>query len=91
MDRTTAALTAQIAAQADLPAEAAKHAAEAAEAMAKGKRNLSVGALLQIPQTVPDAKAMMDATFALHGIAGPCSGQTLRPLPPSSSQFTAIL
>ncbi len=70
MDRTTAALTANIAALADLLAEAAKYAAEAAEAMAGGNRNLAVGTLLQIEQTVPDAKAIMDATFALHRIAG---------------------
>ncbi|WP_029005243.1 hypothetical protein [Azorhizobium doebereinerae] len=70
MDRTTAALTANIAALADLLAEAAKHAAEAAEAMAVGNRNLAVGTLLQIQQTVPDAKAIMDATFALHRVAG---------------------
>ncbi|WP_029003928.1 hypothetical protein [Azorhizobium doebereinerae] len=70
MDRTTAALTANIAALADLLAEAAKHAAEAAEAMAGGNRNLAVGTLLQIQQTVPDAKAIMEATFALHRVAG---------------------
>lgn len=70
MDRTTAALTANIATLADLLAEAAKYAAEAAEAMAAGNRNLAVGTLLQIEQTVPDAKTIMDATFALHRVAG---------------------
>lgn len=72
MDRTAAALTANMAALAELLADAAKVAAEAAEAMATGNRNLAVGTLLQIEQTVPDAKAIMDATLALHRVAGRC-------------------
>lgn len=68
MDRNTAALTANIDVLASLLADAAKHAAEAAEAMTGGHRNLAVGTLLQIEQTLPDAKAIMEATLALHRI-----------------------
>ncbi len=37
-----------------------------------GNRNLAVGTLLQIEQTVPDARAIMDATLALHRV-GPAA------------------
>ena len=70
MDHTTAALIANMTALAELLADAAKYATEAAAEMAEGKRNLAIGTLLQIEQTVPDAAVIMQATLALHRVAG---------------------